>query len=1149
MTHTIDGSLTDWTSADRLDLPGLSRPGLALYGTYEAGQYVFGLSTGTAIGAGTTFWLNTDRNAATGAQAFAGAETGAEFYVDFRNDPATAKPVPYLYKLDSAGAETFLGAMTAAYSADETTVEFSVPSAALAQTVIGLDLKIDVNNDANATLPLSYGGNTLTVKDPASLPPVTAHPLKIGIVYSETSAKAYFGGGDAGEMSYSHLFMAAQNQATAAGIPFDVLSEGDLTNLAKISGYDALVFPSFRNVPADKVAAIQDVLTDAVYKYHVGLITAGDFMTNGVATTANPLGDPIAGDPYIRMKTLLDVTRVDGASGAGVDVKAGDLTNPMLDGYTANEQIRHYDNFSTSWYGSADGAAVSQIATQNVTLAGATSAHNAVIGTVTGAKNVHFASESFLGDNNMLQHAIDYIVDPASGPNLSLHMSRDKAIVASRTDMDQAMEIADVTPVDGSDGIYKKLQPILDQWKKDYNFVGSYYVDVGDGTDGRETNWDVSGPFYKQLLAAGNEIGSHSLTHPDNTNGLTSEKYASEFGTSRDIINAKLGITIQGAAVPGAPEFLPASKAIEQYYSYISGGAALVGAGYPGAIGHLTPDDGKVYIAPNMSFDFTLVGFQKKTAAEASDQWQAEFKSLISHSDMPVVVWPWHDYGPTNWVTDENIVPSYNTAMYTNLIKTAYEAGSEFVTLGDLAQRVASFDASSLTYGYDAATSTLSASVHTPDAGKFALNLGDLGTSKIKGVTGWYAYDDDSVFVDRDGGDYKIVLGATQDDVTHLYDIADRAELVNVSGDGTNLTFTAVGEGTYLIDLADPAGRTVEVKSETDPNLVKTLTGDKLAITLTGLGSHTVAVTMVGSTGGGGGGTTDPGGGTGGGGGTTDPGGGTGGGGGTTDPGGGGSPGDLPNRSSFGTVSHDVQSPAGEVYALYDAIFDRPSDPVGQQYWTNALNTGMSLHELAATLLASPEGQAHLPATDSVAFIESLYQSALHRGSDSEGLQYWLAALDHGADRADLAGGFALSTENVASIQSALDIGIFTPDLEASQVARLYYGLLDRAPDASGLHVWTAALEGGTALASIAQGFLASGEYAAKFAGLTDAAYIEALYDGALGRHAEANGLQGWTSALANGATRAEVAVGIAESSEAQNHLLSQIESGWHLVA
>ena len=96
---------------------------------------------------------------------------------------------------------------------------------------------------------------------------------------------------------------------------------------------------------------------------------------------------------------------------------------------------------------------------------------------------------------------------------------------------------------------------------------------------------------------------------------LLEATYSFQFSTSRQVLEQQLGITITGAAVPGAPESHVTASQIIQYYDYLSGGGSLIGAGYPGAIGYLSPGESDhVYIAPNMSFDFTLVGFQGMTA-------------------------------------------------------------------------------------------------------------------------------------------------------------------------------------------------------------------------------------------------------------------------------------------------------------------------------------------------------------------------------------------------------------------------------------------------------------------------------------------------------------------------------------------------------
>lgn len=141
------------------------------------------------------------------------------------------------------------------------------------------------------------------------------------------------------------------------------------------------------------------------------------------------------------------------------------------------------------------------------------------------------------------------------------------------------------------------------------------------------------------------------------------------------------------------------------------------------------------------------------------------------------------------------------------------------------------------------------------------------------------------------------------------------------------------------------------------------------------------------------------------------------------------------------------------------------------------------------------------------------------------------------------------STEEAGQISGALSAGVFVADGAASDIARLYHGILDRAPDAWGLSSGAAFEHGGTSLQTIVQSFLASPEYAgAHPTALNDKDFITNLYANALGRSPEPDGLTGWEDELAHGATRAAVAIGIVESPEARQHLLSEIEAGFHLV-
>ena len=327
--------------------------------------------------------------------------------------------------------------------------------------------------------------------------------MRIGIVYSETSANLAYS-----EDIYSKLFMAAQNQAMMAGIPFDILSEADLTDINKVRQYDTLLFPSFQAAAADKIEAIKTTLTTASQTYGIGMVVQGEFLTVGQAS------------PYDSMKAILGLERAGGA--VANFTLAADAGHPVMQGYSQDENLGTY-NLAYSFYHSTNGTAT--------TLADIVADGQrvpAIIATQTGGRNVHFATDAVMGDNNVLSQALQWSVH-GGGPNVTLQMSRQSALVAARVDMDYSQEHSAVAPVDANGqpllGINDKMLPIIEQWKKDFNFVGSFYVNIGnDPADDRFTDWTVSGPSYQKLLALGNEIGTHSYTHPDVTNSLTPQQ-------------------------------------------------------------------------------------------------------------------------------------------------------------------------------------------------------------------------------------------------------------------------------------------------------------------------------------------------------------------------------------------------------------------------------------------------------------------------------------------------------------------------------------------------------------------------------------------------------------------------------------------------
>lgn len=122
----------------------------------------------------------------------------------------------------------------------------------------------------------------------------------------------------------------------------------------------------------------------------------------------------------------------------------------------------------------------------------------------------------------------------------------------------------------------------------------------------------------------------------------------------------------------------------------------------------------------------------------------------------------------------------------------------------------------------------------------------------------------------------------------------------------------------------------------------------------------------------------------------------------------------------------DIDSNAAAVYRLYQAAFNRAPDIAGQSYWTNVRDSGVSLNEIAAGFVASPEFQSIYgvnPGPDVI--VDKLYQNVLHRAGESAGVAYWLTALIRGnATVPQVLAYFSDSKENKDGTQATVRKGI-----------------------------------------------------------------------------------------------------------------------------
>ncbi|WP_335949151.1 DUF4214 domain-containing protein [Salipiger bermudensis] len=132
---------------------------------------------------------------------------------------------------------------------------------------------------------------------------------------------------------------------------------------------------------------------------------------------------------------------------------------------------------------------------------------------------------------------------------------------------------------------------------------------------------------------------------------------------------------------------------------------------------------------------------------------------------------------------------------------------------------------------------------------------------------------------------------------------------------------------------------------------------------------------------------------------------------------------------------------------------------------------------------------------------------------------------DRGADNIGGGGGDDMiygDFENSASLE-----------VETAQIFRLYQTAFDRDPDKGGLSRWVEDYATGELTqVGVASGFVGSAEFNEIYGNTSNEEYVTALYENALDRDPDAQGLANWTARLDEGASRAEILIGFAQSPE-----------------
>ncbi len=134
-------------------------------------------------------------------------------------------------------------------------------------------------------------------------------------------------------------------------------------------------------------------------------------------------------------------------------------------------------------------------------------------------------------------------------------------------------------------------------------------------------------------------------------------------------------------------------------------------------------------------------------------------------------------------------------------------------------------------------------------------------------------------------------------------------------------------------------------------------------------------------------------------------------------------------------------------------------------------------------------------------------------------------------------GAGTLQPLDIALLRDAGVAALTDQELGEHQVARLYVAAFGRNADSAGLIQQYAGLRSGLSLAQLGDGLAGSAEFANRYGALSNADYVNALYQNVLGRPGDASGVAFYNGALARGASRGTILAAFADSGEERGRL------------
>ncbi len=477
-----------------------------------------------------------------------------------------------------------------------------------------------------------------------------ARNTRAGVAFSETTYDAMKSLDAAKGIEYIDIVTSAQHELLMAGIPFDILSDEDLSDPDVLKRYDAIILPSLSNVESSKRDPVIAALESAVRDEGIGIVASGDLLT--MSETNQPYTYPAGQSPLNRIMNAA----VSASQQASVSVRAADHSHPSAWRYTQDQVV-----FSSEWIAFSSVDAYNRSAQYSLPFQA--SGVGAALASAVGKGRAFYIGSSPIASQSALYRDGALWVMYGSDPHLGIKMTDKNAIFTNRVDADVSYDTAQTIAAISN---YRSLSST-------YNLKGGWYI-VTRHSDTSPVSWEQLRSHYNALISDGHEIGSHSVTHPGDINLLDDAGILHEMQASREEIGGQLGIDVKGFATPGDQPtdirvWRIADQAGYKYYSpyqeeYYKG-LGLIGKGIP-----------LVSLKANMISDYEIAWEYNLTDEQAIAQWISEYDRYYDQGDGIMIFVMFHDY-----LLDEK--PQIYQGLAQHVASTDYES----ITPADLADR------------------------------------------------------------------------------------------------------------------------------------------------------------------------------------------------------------------------------------------------------------------------------------------------------------------------------------------------------------------------------------------------------------------------------------------------------------------------------